>query len=95
MGPCYKTELQRRPRARRPEKWFGTECDSVHPAVRIQPGPMHAAKGGVPLPPTIMAIASALSSLLTAETPAGCLTAGWTPARRWVYVRRAHTLPSS
>ena len=34
--------------------------------MRIQSGPRHAAKGGVPLPPTIMAIASALSSLLTA-----------------------------
>ena len=34
--------------------------------MRIQSGPRHAAKGGVPLPPTIMAIASALPSLLTA-----------------------------
>ena len=34
--------------------------------MRIQSGPRHAAKVGVPLPPTIMAIASALPSLLTA-----------------------------
>ena len=40
--------------------------DGARPGVRIQSGPSHAAKGGAPLPPTIMAIASALPRLLMA-----------------------------
>jgi hypothetical protein len=36
------------------------------PGARIQSGPSHAAKGGAPPPPTIMAITSALPRLLKA-----------------------------
>ena len=43
-----------------------TDPDGARPRARIQSGPSHAAKGGVPPPPTIMAIASALPGLLTA-----------------------------
>ena len=40
--------------------------DGAQPGVRIQSGPSHAAKGGAPPPPTIMAIPSALPRLLMA-----------------------------
>ena len=43
---------------------------------RIQSGPSHAAKGGAPPPPTIMAIATALPRLLMA-TAAPAMT--WLP----------------
>ena len=38
----------------------------ARPGARIQSGPSHAAKGGAPPPPTIMAIATALPRLLMA-----------------------------
>jgi hypothetical protein len=41
--------------------------DGARPGVRIQSGPSHAAKGGAPPPPTIMAIAIALPRLLMAS----------------------------
>ena len=40
--------------------------DGARPGVRIQSVPSHAAKGGAPPPPTIMAIATALPRLLMA-----------------------------
>ena len=40
--------------------------DGARPGARIQSGPSHAAKGGAPRPPTIMAIATALPRLLMA-----------------------------
>jgi len=40
--------------------------DGARPGARIQSGPSHAAKGGDPPPPTIMAIATALPRLLMA-----------------------------
>ena len=40
--------------------------DGARPGAWIQSGPSHAAKGGAPPPPTIMAIASALPRLLMA-----------------------------
>ena len=45
---------------------FRTDQDGARPGARIQSGPGNAAKGGVPPPPTIMAIASALPRLLMA-----------------------------
>jgi len=56
--------------------WFGTDQDGARPGARIQSGPSHAAKGGAPPSPTIMAIASALPRLLTA-TAAPAMT--WLP----------------
>ena len=53
-----------------------SEQDGAGPGARIQSGPSNAAKGGVPPPPTIMAIASALPRLLTA-TAAPAMT--WLP----------------
>ena len=43
-----------------------TDQDGARPGARIQSGPSHAAKGGAPPPPTIMAIATALPRLLMA-----------------------------
>jgi len=40
--------------------------DGARPGARIQSGPSHAAKGGAPPPPIIMAIATALPRLLKA-----------------------------
>ena len=48
----------------------------ARPSARIQSGPSHAAKGGAPPPPTIMAIATALPRLLMA-TAAPAMT--WLP----------------
>ena len=47
-------------------KWHRAEQDGARSGARIQSGPSHAAKGGAPPPPTIMAIASALPRLLMA-----------------------------
>ena len=63
-------------RARRTWEQHSTDEDGARPRARIQSGPSHAAKGGVPPPPTIMAIASALPGLLTA-TAAPAMT--WLP----------------
>ena len=53
-------------RARRTWEQHSTDEDGARPRVRIQSGPSNAAKGGVPPPPTIMAIATALPGLLAA-----------------------------
>ena len=78
LGPCLKAQLQLRRLLCIQErgKWFGTDQDGGRPGARIQSGPSNAAKGGVPPPPTIMAIASALPRLLTA-TAAPSMT--WLP----------------
>ena len=62
--------------ALREEMQHRAEQDGAGPGARIQSGPSNAAKGGVPPPPTIMAIASALPRLLTA-TAAPAMT--WLP----------------
>ena len=76
LGPCYETALQLRRMCVQRGLWFRTDQDGARPGARIQSGPSNAAKGGVPPPPTIMAIASALPRLLTA-TAAPAMT--WLP----------------
>ena len=66
LGPCFKAQLQLRRLCVQRGKWYPTEQDGARPGARIQSGPSHAAKGGAPPPPTIMAIATALPRLLMA-----------------------------
>ena len=48
------------------ESGIEPNIDGARPGARIQSGTSHAAKGGAPPPPTIMAIATALPRLLMA-----------------------------
>ena len=66
LGPCFKAQLQLRRLCVQRGKWYRADQDGARPGARIQSGPSHAAKGGAPPPPTIMAIATALPRLLMA-----------------------------